>query len=148
MLQQLFKLPRTTDFIVACSGGVDSMAVCDFYRRGGKSFQIAYFNHGTPQADQMESLVAAWALNNQVVMHRGLISSTTKPKGVSPEEYWRNERYAWLNSINDGKPIITCHHLNDAVEGYLFGCLNGTPKVICSTNGYIQRPFLTTTKHG
>jgi len=24
----------------------------------------------------------------------------------------------------DGKPIITCHHLTDTVEGYLFGCLS------------------------
>lgn len=150
MLNTLFNIPRDKKFIVACSGGVDSMAVIDFYRRGNKSFEIAYFNHGTQQANQMEKLVLDWAWKNHIAAHKGNISTTEKPNDKSPEEFWRDERYAWLCKIANGRPIITCHHLNDVAEGYLFSAINGNPKTILpkvNHNGNdVWRPFLTTTK--
>lgn len=151
MLSQLFNISRTTPFLIACSGGVDSMAVADFYKRGGKNFELAYFNHGTPQADQMESLVNKWAIFNEVKINVGKIKTTTKPKDLSPEEYWRNERYEWFHSVSNGRPIITCHHLNDVCEGWIFSSLNGNPKIIKSISispkkDLIWRPFLTTPK--
>ncbi len=131
------------------------MAVADFYLRGKKSFDIAYFNHGTPQADKMEETVFSWASENSVACQVGDISST-KPKHLSPEEHWRNERYAWLQEMAEGRPIVTCHHLDDVCETWIFSALNGNPKIIAPVVSndwecnrklrYIIRPFLTTTK--
>lgn len=124
------------------------MAVADFYKRGGKNFDLAYFHHGTPQANEMWYHVAKWANDNNVIVNRGDIQVPNKPKGMSPEEHWRIERYAWLLSIAEGKPIITCHHLDDACETWIFSALNGNPKVIAPVvkGPNILRPFLTTTK--
>lgn len=145
MLHQLHVFGRTTPFILACSGGVDSMAIADFYKRGGKNFTVAYFNHGTPNADKMEELVSKWAVNNRVKFLVGKIGSTPKPNDLSPEEHWRNERYAWLYSHN--LPVITCHHLNDAAETWLFSSIHGESKLINpKIEGKLYRPFLTNTK--
>lgn len=148
MLHQLIRLERDVPFILACSGGVDSMAVADFYRRGGRNFKVGYFNHGTLNANDMQSLVSKWAEQNSIEMLTGKISSDTKPANLSPEEYWRNERYAWLHSFK--LPVVTCHHLNDVAETWLFGALHGRPKLIAQAvvgNGkWLYRPFLTNTK--
>jgi tRNA(Ile)-lysidine synthase len=145
MLHQLFHIDRSTPFILACSGGVDSMAIADFYKRGNKNFTIAYFNHGTPQAEMMEDFTRSWASKNGVDYVTGKITRE-RAKGESKEEFWRNERYSWLHEVAGKMPIVTCHHLGDAVEGYIFSALNGNPKVISSVNGNVVRPFLLNSK--
>lgn len=124
------------------------MAVADFYKRGGKNFEVAYFNHGTPQANDMEKLVVDWAHDNKIPPMVGDLE-LPKPKGMSPEEHWRIERYHWLITIANNKPIVTCHHLDDVCETWIFSALHGNPKIIAPVAGLdnsILRPFLTTTK--
>lgn len=143
MLHQLINFSRDQKFILACSGGVDSMAIADFYKRGGKNFAVAYFNHQTPQANVMSDFVSSWAANNNIPFITGTLSKE-KDKKLSQEEYWRDERYAWLKSFN--LPIVTCHHLNDAVETWIFSSLHGNSKTISFKNGNVFRPFLTNKK--
>lgn len=138
MIRQLINF-KDTKFLLACSGGVDSMAIADFYKKGKKNFSIAYFNHGTSQADIMQDFTESWAKKNNISYLAGKISRL-KNKDESPEEYWRNERYSWLKSFN--LPIITCHHLDDVLETYLFSCMHGNPKLISTNNGLVYRPFL------
>lgn len=143
MLKQLFNMSANEHFYVACSGGVDSMAVADFYRRGKKNFTLAYFNHGTPQSTDMQDFIKSWAVDNGVPFVFQAINSN-RQKGISPEEHFRNARYEWLNSLN-GK-IVTCHHLNDVAETWIFSSLHGNPKLIKAINNNIYRPFLINTK--
>jgi len=143
MLQQLINMSRTEHFYLACSGGVDSMAIADFYKRGNKNFSLAYFHHATPQADKMEEFVSSWAEKNGVRLVVGRLT-TSKPKDSSPEEFWRNERYKFFGELKD--KIITCHHLNDVAETWIFSALHGNPKLIAAENGQIVRPFIINTK--
>lgn len=152
MLHQLHNIPRTTHFVLACSAGVDSMCAADFYKRGGKKFTLAYFDHGTGNSRGAIPVLQEWSKQNDVRLVIGKISGT-KPKHQSPEEFWRNERYRWLVSL-DINPIITAHHLDDAAETYLFSAMHGNPTLIksCSMLSYYghnitcYRPFLTNTK--
>ena len=140
-IHQLFQVDRTTPFIVACSGGVDSMAVVDFYKRGGKNFKVAYFHHGTPQADLMRIHVKNWCDANRIeFLTDSIRSDILGRKGKSPEEYWRNERYGWLLSF--GLPVVTAHHMNDVAETWIFSTLHGNPKLVQARNGLVYRPFL------
>lgn len=143
MLNLLSTPPKTESFLLACSGGVDSMAAADFFLRGERLFRLAYFNHGTPQATTMQDHVTAWGRANNIPVETGFITSV-RDKKSSPEEHWRDERYRWFNSFNE--PIVTCHHLNDVAETWIFSSLNGTPKLIRSRIGNIYRPFLLNTK--
>lgn len=139
MIKQLIKIDNKQHFYIACSGGVDSMAIADFYLRGGKNFSLAYFNHGTPQANKMQDLISSWGKNNNVPVVLGFLDSVRNKK-ESPEEFWRNARYKWLLSLSD--PIVTCHHLNDVAETWIFSSLHGNPKLIPVKVGNVLRPFL------
>lgn len=143
MIRQLFNMPREEKFILAFSGGVDSVAIADFYKKGNKNFELAYFNHATAQANVMEEFAINFANKNNIKLNVGRLVGE-KSKNVSPEEFWRNKRYEFLNSF--GAPVITCHHLNDAVETWIFSSLHGEGKIIASKNGNIRRPFLITPK--
>lgn len=119
------------------------MAAADFFWRGKKKFILSHFHHGNPQSDAMANFVEAWGKKHDVPVLIGKLEAT-KPKDESPEEFWRNQRYRWLLSF--GKPVITCHHLNDVAETWIFSSLHGNPKLIAATNGLVRRPFLISTK--
>lgn len=143
MLRLCYPIRHDKEFIIAASGGSDSMAVCDFYHRSNRPFKVAYFHHATPQADQFQSVVEKWSRDNNHDFLLGTLK-TERPKRKSPEEFWRDERYKFLLSFKLW--VITAHHLNDAMETWLFTSMHGTPKLIPSENGLVKRPFLLNAK--
>lgn len=134
-------VPLPKQITIACSGGVDSMAVVDFLSRK-HDVTIAHFNHGTQHGKKAAEFVANYCTENNIPMIYG---SLRWEKGTkeSQEEYWRRERYDFLKDLG---PVITCHHLDDCAETYIWSALNGTPKVIPLTRNNVLRPFLTTRK--
>ena len=121
------------------------MAAVDFFHRGRKSFLVAHFNHRTEFASIAQKCVEDWCSQNSVRCEVGFLEKT-KPSSVSKEEFWRNERYAFLKKF--GLPIVTAHNLDDAVETWIFSCLNGRGKLIPARNKDlgILRPFLAVEK--
>jgi tRNA(Ile)-lysidine synthase len=146
MIQIQSKLPR--DLYVACSGGVDSMGVVDFLRRN-HNCTLMFFDHGTEtSAEAKEFLIDYVDQKNRefwitppattLKLELGEISRT-KEKSESWEEYWRKERYKWFHSLD--KTIITCHHLDDCVETWIFNSLHGEGRIIPFRNQNVIRPF-------
>ena len=138
----LGKIPNKVT--LACSGGPDSMAVLDFLRSGRKEVTVAYFHHGTAHGDVAFDFLKGYCLENNIPFVHSKISSGMKPKSMSSEEWWRSERYMFFDSIPGKK--ITCHHLNDVAEWWIFSSLNGNPRLIPYQNGDVIRPFLLTPK--
>ena len=134
-------VPLPKQITVACSGGVDSMAVVDFLSRKHE-VTIAYFNHRTQHGEKAAEFVSRYCGDNNIVMLYGSPRNQKNSK-ESQEEYWRRERYEFLSELG---PVVTCHHLDDCVETYIWSALNGTPKVIPLTRNNVLRPFLTTRK--
>ena len=134
-------VPLPKQITIACSGGVDSMAIVDFLSRK-HDITIAHFNHGTQYGERAFRFVANYCSTNNISMLVGFCR-TEKLKKESQEEYWRRERYDFLKDLG---PVITCHHLDDCVETYIWSSLHGTPKVIPLTRNNVIRPFLTTRK--
>ena len=60
------------------------------------------------------------------------------------EATWRQQRYEFLEQSNI--PVVTAHHLNDAVEWWVFSSLHGEGKLIPRTRDIYLRPFLLTRK--
>jgi tRNA(Ile)-lysidine synthase len=139
MLKLLVPLPKQVT--VACSGGVDSMAIVDFLKRK-HDVTIAHFNHRTQHGEKAAEFVSRYCSDNNLAMLYGSPRSERGSK-ESQEEYWRRERYNFLEELG---PVITCHHLDDCVETYIWSCLHGNPKVIPLTRKNVLRPFLTTRK--
>lgn len=141
MIKILGDLPNKV--YLGCSGGVDSMAILDFLIKGKKEVIACYFNHGT------EHSKSVWTELKKYCDSRGIQtiygeSTREKLKEESPEEYWRNIRYDFFRTIPED--VITCHHLDDCVETYLFNAIHGNPRTIQYRNGNVIRPFLTTKK--
>jgi tRNA(Ile)-lysidine synthase len=143
MLKLLFPLPNK--IVVALSGGVDSVAITDFLSQK-HSVTCAFFHHGTENSERAFEFVDKFSADRSLPLVVGMIKNN-KPKELSMEEHWRNERYDFLDSIGDSLgPIITGHHLDDCVETYLWSSMHGQSKVIPTKRNNVVRPFLTTRK--
>ena len=62
-----------------------------------------------------------------------------KPES-NKEKIWSDLRYEFFSQFDF--PIMTCHHLDDCVETYLFSCLRGFQSIIPYSKANIIRPFL------
>ena len=138
----LGKIPRKVT--LACSGGPDSMAALDFLSNSSRNLTAAYFDHGTSHGKEARSFIEEYCREKNIELYIGEISDSQKPKDQSWEEWWRNSRYEFFKSI-EGE-IITCHHLNDVAEWWIFSSLNGEGKLIPYRNNAVIRPFLKTKK--
>ena len=68
------------------------------------------------------------------------IGGTDLSPKSNKEKIWSDLRYEFFSKFNF--PIITCHHLDDCVETYIFSCLRGFQSVIPYSRGNVIRPFL------
>lgn len=132
-------LPET--LTVACSGGPDSMAVWHFLSqkdfRLGK-VQMAFFHHGTSASDEALKFLTRWTRHHGVNLVYGR-TYANRPQGMSPEQYWREERYKFLTGLSG--TVVTGHHLDDQLETWIYGALNGRTKLIPYRHDNVVRPF-------
>lgn len=140
MIRFLGDLP--TKCTVAFSGGVDSVAVADFLLNGKRDVRLAFFDHGTRTSKEARIFVEKFSLDRGLKLDIGQINRD-KRKDESLEEYWRNERYSFFSQFEN---VVTAHHLDDAVETWIFTSLHGESKLIPARNGNVIRPFLITPK--
>ena len=131
------EIPR--EVTIACSGGCDSMAALDFLRRKHQ-VRAAFFHHGTPEDGQAFKVLSQFCLENEINLIKHRLPDPEKPAGLSLEEWWRNERYQWLDSL--GVPVVLGHSLEDVTETWLWSAFNGSPKIIPYHRNLCFRPFM------
>ena len=149
MIKLLGSIPNKV--AVAISGGSDSMAALDFIRNNTRR-QVTglYFNHGTEHAEEAERFVRSYCSDKGILLDVGGLQRDIEA-GESKEAYWRSERYNWFASWHHKHqipplPIITCHHLDDCVETWVFTSLHGNSMLIPYKRDNFIRPFLSTRK--
>ncbi len=124
MIHLTTKLPEDNQFFVACSGGVDSMAVLHWLSKGSrKPYGIIHVHHNTGSyADAASKFVGERYKDycDNFFLER---VTSSPPKGTSKESWWREQRYTLFDKvIRDTKkdyPIILAHNLDDCVEQYI-----------------------------
>jgi len=132
------------EVFVACSGGVDSMAIVDFLKRN-HDVTLCYFDHGTDHSEKAFRFVSQYATDNSLGFLYGKVPpQNVKPSKESWEEYWRIKRYEFLHSLN--AEVVTAHHLDDCVETWVWSSMHGTGKIIPYSNKNVIRPFRMTRK--
>ena len=143
MIRIIGKIPKKVT--IACSGGIDSMVVAHFLTQSKRKVDLAYFNHDTSHSKVAENFVTKYAEQNRLKLTKGRVSGLKGKRSV--EEFWRDERYQFLDSLASNF-IITCHHLDDCVETWLMSSFHGKGKLIPYKRGEnIYRPFLMTSKN-
>lgn len=142
MIRIIGKIPHTVT--VACSGGVDSMVFTHFLLQGRRTVNLAYFNHDTQHSHKAQKFVENFANQNKLNLFIGRVKGRKGKRSL--EEFWRDERYDFLQRAGSNY-TITCHHLDDCVETWLMSSFHGQSKLIpFQRNNNIFRPFLMTSK--
>lgn len=139
--QVLNKIPNNIG--LAFSGGIDSVAIFHYLRKTGKSITLFFHDHGNDLATPEATFVKQFASKYDVDLVIGH-NSREKLKEESSEEFWRKMRYEFFK-LQDIE-IIAGHHLDDAVETWLWGCFNGQPQIMPYEHANVIRPFLLTRK--
>jgi len=142
MIKLLGKIPK--NICIAVSGGADSMAALNFLSKN-RTVRVLHFNHKTTYADEAESFVTKYCEEHHHKYTIGYLREEI-PNGASKEDFWRKNRYNFFDKESDGLPVITCHHLNDAVETWIFTSLHGRSRLIPYSRDIFIRPFLLTKK--
>ena len=142
MIRIIGKIPNNVT--VACSGGIDSIAFVHFLLQGKRKVNLAYFNHDTQHSHKAQEFVEKYAQDNKLNLFIGRVQGMKGKRSL--EEFWRDERYDFLQRVG-GDYTITCHHLDDCVETWLMSSFHGQSKLIpFQRNHNIFRPFLMTSK--
>jgi tRNA(Ile)-lysidine synthase len=135
-------------YIVAVSGGVDSVALLDMLaKQGGHELVVAHFDHGIrPESDGDARFVEGLAHKYNLPFE---LRREELGKDAS-EEVARDRRYAFLRELakKHRAEIVTAHHLDDLVETIVINIERGTGwRGLAVLNaGDISRPLLQKTK--
>jgi tRNA(Ile)-lysidine synthase len=143
---------RPGKYVVAVSGGVDSMVLLDLLRQKPRlELIVAHFDHGIrPDSADDRKLV------QRIAKHYGLpfvyAQGHLGPK--SSEALAREARYGFLRKVQEeqgAKAIITAHHQDDMLETAIMNLLRGTGRRGLSSlksRKDLVRPLLGWTKKG
>ena len=134
-LRRLIGNTRSASFLLAVSGGMDSMCMADLFLNvvGAESFAVAHCNFHLrgEESDGDEALVKAWADDNGVRMHRVDFDTVSyaREHGVSIEMAARDLRYGWFEQLCEefGYDVVAvAHNANDNAETLMLNLLRGT----------------------
>lgn len=142
-------------FLVAVSGGVDSMALLELCISTGLSVEAAHINYGLRGEDSFQDqlLVQKACLKNQIPLHIYEVSKKDQKPNNSIQEWARKIRYRFFREVKTERNldfILTAHHLNDQLETFLINLskaagikgLGGMP----ARENAVLRPLLGVTK--
>jgi tRNA(Ile)-lysidine synthase len=120
-------------YLLAISGGIDSMVMLDLYRQHGLKAAIAHCNFQLrgPESDEDENFVRQTALKYKVPFYSERFNTLqySTDKGISIQMAARELRYEWFNELARDKKIgviATAHHKDDSVETFLINLSRGT----------------------
>lgn len=123
----------TKRFLLACSGGVDSMVLAHLCHINGLSFELAHLNYNLRGDDSLldESLVADFAKRINAKVHVKSIDTNALVANSkeSIQMLARRVRYEWFQEIKleyNIDILFTAHHQNDAIESFFLNLLRGT----------------------
>ena len=155
---------RSASYLLAVSGGVDSMCLADLWVRafGAEGCAIAHcnFNLRGEDSDADEALVTQWSDNHGVLLHKTSFNTVeyASENGLSIEMAARELRYRWFAQLcadHGYKAVVVAHHADDNAETLVLNMVRGaglkglTGMKPISTSAYgtvIARPLLTFTR--
>lgn len=140
-------------WLIAVSGGIDSMVLWDLVSKAKINYGIAHCNFNLRGNESLEdqNFVHNRAIDLKVPFFSQSFNTYkyAKEKKISIQEAARFLRYDWLFTIakeHDFNIISTGHQLNDEIETIIFRIAKGTGfkglRGIPQENGIIFRPLL------
>ncbi len=119
-------------FLLAISGGMDSMVLWHQFHKSNLKYGIAHVNYQLREDSNLDlELIKKVLLIQKAPIHDIKFDTiqVARSRKLGIQETARNLRYHWFSEIcreNDYKYIVTAHHLDDSIETFLFNLLRGT----------------------
>lgn len=159
-ITDLIDFHNSKKFLLAVSGGVDSMVMLHIFREISLSkninFSVAHINYKLrgEDSDMDKKLVSEYCKTNNIPIFIYEVSEIdNKPENKSIQLWARNIRYKFFRKIMADINIdflVTAHHLDDQLETFLINLSRGSGLLglrgIPSDDNNIIRPFLNFTK--
>jgi tRNA(Ile)-lysidine synthase len=123
---------RSGPFILAVSGGVDSMVLLDLCKKAKLNFIVAHCNYQLRGEDSNldEALVKETCLHQSIDCNTVRFDTNSMVnEGQSIQTLARDLRYDWFNEIKIEKHlsyVMLAHHLNDQLETMLINMSRGS----------------------
>lgn len=142
---------RTQDlkFLLAVSGGLDSVVMCDLFYKAGLDFDLAHCNFQlrAEESDRDEAFVRKLGQHygKTVRVERFDTHKYAGQHKISTQLAARDLRYAWFGSfvlpVRKCAGIVTAHHGDDNLETVLMNLFRGTG--IKGMTGIPEQQYLT-----
>ena len=124
---------KDSNFLIAVSGGVDSMVLASLFKTHNLKFSVAHCNFKlrADESDADELFVANWSKENNQKYFNASFNTVEycNNNKVGTQEGARNLRYKWFHDLKEIYGfdfIVTAHNLNDQIETYLINSMRGT----------------------
>ena len=124
---------KECNFVLAISGGVDSMVIANLFLINNLNFSIAHCNFQLrgKESDDDELFIKKWCSEKDIKLYN---------KKFSTEDYCKNNkltiqmgarelRYEWFRELIDKEKhdfIVTAHHIDDQLETFIINSIRGT----------------------
>lgn len=160
-LENLVNSPENHTFLLAVSGGADSMVLLSLFESFRSSqkeklkFQVAHINYKLrgKDSDLDQKVVQDFCEKNHIQFHLYEVSEQDRKPEHSIQLWARELRYAFFKDIQEKENLeflVTAHHLNDQLETFIIHLskasgikgLSGIP----AADRNILRPLLSFTK--
>ena len=124
---------KDCNFLLAISGGIDSMVLANLFLSNKLNFTIAHCNFQLrgKESDGDQVFISKWCSENNVKLYDKKFSTENycKNNKITIQMGARKLRYEWFEElINKGKHdfIVTAHHLDDQLETFIINSIRGT----------------------
>lgn len=147
--ETLFQHTKQCTFLLAVSGGVDSVVMAQLMHRCGYHFGIAHVNYAlrAAESDADEQFVRQLAESLGVPCH--VAQKPINPTDSGIQEKARDLRYAWFREVFETHAydaVLTAHHADDQLETLFLRLSRGSGLEglggIQDKNGLLVRPML------
>lgn len=146
-------LDQHSTYLLACSGGMDSMCLGSLLTQLGISFEVAHLNFQLrgDESTGDEEFVKTWAKDNDFRFHfkRVETENYAKEKGISIQMAAREIRYSFFEEVRAAQKldgILLAHHEDDQLETIFLNLLRGTGIEgiygMADKKGWLIRPLL------
>ena len=112
-------------YLIAVSGGVDSVVLLDMLAKKHENILVAHFDHGIREDSKEDAIFV-----RQLAVKYGVKFFTKREElGANAiEEKARRARYKFLRELSEKQnaTIVTAHHLDDVAETIIINMVRGT----------------------
>lgn len=154
-LKNIVDTPKNQSYLLAVSGGADSMVLAHCFKDLGIHFQVAHINYKLrgEHSDLDQKTVEDFCKKNDIKFHLYKVSEKDQKPEHSIQLWARELRYEFFRKIQKEENLeflVTAHHLNDQLETFIINLskaagINGLSGIPANDNN-ILRPLLNFTK--